>query len=63
LLKALRAAELPSGDGFTWVAAEFSVARALRRALIEERGANRAWVKAAAYWKLGTAAVHENIED
>jgi NADPH-dependent ferric siderophore reductase len=63
LLAALRTAEFPPGDGFSWAAAESQVARALRRALIEERGANRAWVKAAAYWKRGAAAVHENIED
>jgi NADPH-dependent ferric siderophore reductase len=36
---------------------------ALRRALIDERGANRAWVKAAGYWKRGVSAVHDTIED
>jgi NADPH-dependent ferric siderophore reductase len=35
----------------------------VRRALIDELGANRAWVKAAGYWKRGAAAVHERIED
>jgi NADPH-dependent ferric siderophore reductase len=63
LLAALRAAQFLPGDYFAWAAAESNVARALRRALIEERGANRAWVKAAGYWKRGAAAVHENIED
>jgi NADPH-dependent ferric siderophore reductase len=63
LLAALRAAEFPAGDYFAWAAAESNVARALRRALIDERGANRGWVKAAGYWKRGAAAVHENIED
>ena len=63
LLAALRACEFPSGDCFAWAAAESNVARALRRALIDERGMNRAWVKAAGYWKRGAAAVHENIED
>jgi NADPH-dependent ferric siderophore reductase len=63
LLAALRASEFPPGDCFAWAAAESNVARALRRALIDERGMNRAWVKAAGYWKRGAAAVHENIED
>jgi NADPH-dependent ferric siderophore reductase len=63
LLAALRATELPPGDIFAWAAAESNVARALRRALIDERGANRAWVKAAGYWKRGAAAVHDNIDD
>jgi NADPH-dependent ferric siderophore reductase len=63
LLAALRASEFPPGDCFAWAAAESNVARALRRALIDERGMNRAWVKAAGYWKRGAAAVHDNIED
>ena len=42
---------------------ESNVARALRRALIDELGAKRAWVKAAGYWQRGAAAVHERIED
>jgi len=63
LLAALRASEFPSGDCFAWAAAESNVARTLRRALIDERGMNRAWVKAAGYWKRGAAAVHDTIED
>ena len=63
LLGALREVKFPSGDGFAWAAAESNVARALRRALIDERGVNRAWVKAAGYWKRGAAAVHDTIED
>jgi NADPH-dependent ferric siderophore reductase len=63
LLAALRSAQFPAGDYFAWAAAESNVARALRRALIDERGANRAWVKAAGYWKRGAEAVHDTIED
>jgi len=63
LLAALRAAKFPPGDYFAWAATESNVARALRRTLIDELGANRAWVKAAGYWKRGAAAVHERIED
>ena len=56
LLAALRAAELPSGEFFAWAAAESSVVRVLRRALIDECGANRSWVKAAGYWKRGSGS-------
>jgi NADPH-dependent ferric siderophore reductase len=63
LLAALRETVLPPGDVFAWAAAESNVARALRRALIDERGVNRSWVKAAGYWKRGAAAVHDNIDD
>ncbi|HEY8332598.1 MAG TPA: siderophore-interacting protein [Tardiphaga sp.] len=54
---------LPGGDGFVWIAAEASVARHLRRYLIEERGHPRQWIKAAGYWKRGHADAHEKIED
>jgi NADPH-dependent ferric siderophore reductase len=63
LLAALRAVKFPPGDYFAWAATESNVARALRRVLIDERGANREWVKAAGYWKRGSEAVHERIED
>ena len=63
LLAALRASEILPGDCFAWAAAESNVARALRHVLIDERGVNRSWVKAAGYWKRGAAAVHDTIED
>jgi NADPH-dependent ferric siderophore reductase len=63
LLGVLRSLVMPGGDFFAWAAAETNVARAIRRTLIDERGANRAWVKAAGYWRLGAAAIHDTIED
>jgi NADPH-dependent ferric siderophore reductase len=63
LLAALRTVKFPPGDYFAWAATESNVARAVRRVLIDERGANREWVKAAGYWKRGAEAVHERIED
>ncbi|VVE24082.1 NADPH-dependent ferric siderophore reductase [Pandoraea capi] len=63
LLDALQVATLPSGDLHAWVAAEASVAKAVRRHLVEDRGLNPKWVKAAAYWRRGDAAVHENLDD
>lgn len=54
---------LPPGDGFVWIAAEASVARALRSYIVEERGHPRPWTKAAGYWKRGQADIHEKIDD
>lgn len=54
---------LPPGEGFVWIAAEASVARALRSHVIDVLGHPRAWVKAAGYWTRGQADAHERIED
>lgn len=62
LLEALQGLSLPQGDVHVWVAAEASVARALRAQFIEAHGVNPKWLKAAAYWKRGQIAVHETIE-
>ncbi|HWX49757.1 MAG TPA: siderophore-interacting protein [Roseomonas sp.] len=64
LAAALAAAEFPAGDFYAWVACESLIAKALRRQLIAEKGAQPRWVKAAGYWKRGQAAVHEqHVED
>lgn len=63
LVDALACATMPAGDIHAWVAAEAGVAKAVRRHLVETRGLNPKWVKAAAYWRRGDAAVHENLDD
>ncbi|ALS62852.1 siderophore-interacting protein [Pandoraea norimbergensis] len=63
LIDALKVATLPAGDLHAWVAAESGVAKTLRQHLVGERGLNPKWVKAAAYWRRGDAAVHENLDD
>ena len=63
LLERLRDVKFPVGEYFAWIAAETQVARALRQYLVSERAANKHWVKAAGYWRRGTAGVHEKIED
>lgn len=63
LADALAALSLPSGDGFAWLACESRQARALRQYLVDTRGLNPRRVKAAGYWRLGAAGVHENIDD
>jgi NADPH-dependent ferric siderophore reductase len=63
LRAALDGLNLPPGDGYVWIAAEASVARALRAYIIEARGHPKPWVKAAGYWSRGAIAAHEAIED
>jgi NADPH-dependent ferric siderophore reductase len=64
LLDAVRGLTLPSsGDGYAWVAGESQTAKLLRQLLIGERGLQKAWVKAAGYWKRGAVSIHETHND
>ncbi|MEO8118161.1 MAG: siderophore-interacting protein, partial [Rhodoferax sp.] len=63
LLSAVRALALPGGEGYAWCAGEASAMATLRRVLVDEKGLDRHAVRAAAYWKRGAAAHHENIEE
>ena len=64
LLDAVRALTLPaSGDGYAWAAGESQTAKLLRRHLVDERGFDKAWVKAAGYWKRGAVSIHETHND
>lgn len=51
LLDAVRAARLPSGAGYAWLAGETGVVRALRRHLVDERGLPRRSVDFTGYWR------------
>ena len=53
LERALRGAEMPSGDGRVWLGCEASVMRRLRHHLIEDRGFERSKIHTHGYWKLG----------
>lgn len=64
LLAAVQRLRLPAGDGFIWIAAEASVARALRAHFLAGPGGHRKeWLKAAGYWRKGVADAHEKLED
>jgi NADPH-dependent ferric siderophore reductase len=64
LLDAVRALALPkSGDGYTWAAGESQTAKLLRQHLVGERSLDKAFVKAAGYWKRGAVAIHETHND
>jgi NADPH-dependent ferric siderophore reductase len=62
MLDAVRALRLPAGDGYAWCAGEAAEMAALRRLLVGDMGHDRHAIRAAAYWKRGAAAHHENLE-
>lgn len=63
ILAQLREIPLPDGDGFAFVAAEATVARAVRDHLATERGHPSAWIRAAGYWKKGETDAHVTFDD
>jgi NADPH-dependent ferric siderophore reductase len=62
LLRAVRALALPAGEGYAWAAGEAHATAAVRGVLVDELGIDRHHVRAAAYWKHGAVAHHENID-
>jgi NADPH-dependent ferric siderophore reductase len=63
LLELARALSLPRGEGYIWIAGESQTTKLLRRHFIDERGVNKAFLKAAGYWKRGATAIHETHND
>src|SRR5260221_376715 len=62
MIDAVGALALPAGEGYAWCAGEAGVMAALRRVLVDEKGHDRNAIRAAAYWKRGAVAHHENLE-
>jgi NADPH-dependent ferric siderophore reductase len=56
LVSAVRAAQLPSGDGFTWCAGEAATMARLRQILLNEKALPQRAVRIGAYWKRGYSA-------
>ncbi|MFF2142912.1 siderophore-interacting protein [Kitasatospora sp. NPDC058190] len=52
LARAIRAAELPEGNGFAWLAGEAGAVRQLRRHLTDERGLPKQTIDFSGYWRL-----------
>ncbi|WP_070106280.1 siderophore-interacting protein [Burkholderia plantarii] len=61
LLAAARQLEIGL-DTFLWVAAEASVARALRRHFVDERAHPTGWFKFSGYWVAGEANAHRRLD-
>lgn len=60
-VEAVRAAELPEGNPYVWIAGEASGVRALRRHLVQERGFDRRRVTFVGYWRRGLS--EEQLRD
>jgi NADPH-dependent ferric siderophore reductase len=63
LARTLTKLKMPAGDYYAWVACESLIAKALRRQLIADHGANPKWLRAAGYWRRGAVAVHDVHEN
>ncbi|AHH98181.1 siderophore-interacting protein [Kutzneria albida] len=63
LLAAVRAAQLPEGPGYAWLAGESGLVRGLRRHLVGERGVDRKRIYFCGYWRQGKSedAPHEPV--
>jgi NADPH-dependent ferric siderophore reductase len=59
LARTLATLTMPAGDYYAWVACESLIAKALRRQLLADHGANPKWMRAAGYWRRGAVSVHE----
>lgn len=62
LIAAVQALALPEGEGYAWCAGEAGTMAELRRVLVDDKGHDRQAIRAAAYWKRGAIAHHENLE-
>ena len=62
LLAAARTLALPAGEGYAWCAGEAGTMAELRRVLVDDKGHDRQAIRAAAYWKRGAVAHHENLD-
>ena len=58
---AVRRLRLPSGEGYAWAAGEAAAMAATRRILVDAHALDKDHIRAAAYWKQGTSAHHENL--
>ncbi|MDG4858097.1 siderophore-interacting protein [Streptomyces sp. T-3] len=58
---AIRAAELPGGTPYTWIAGEAGTIKALRRHLVNDRTFDRRAITFIGYWRLG--ASEDNLRD
>lgn len=61
LIQRVRELNPPDCDSYCWCAGEARTMAELRRILVEEKGMDRHAIRAAAYWKQGAVAHHENL--
>ncbi len=61
LAAAVQQLRLPAGEGYAWAAGEAAAMAATRRVLVDGLSLPKDRVRAAAYWKRGASAHHENL--
>jgi NADPH-dependent ferric siderophore reductase len=62
-VEGIRGLQVPNGNGFVWCAGEASVMASLRKLFLEEKKILPSAARIASYWKVGSAAFHENLVD
>jgi NADPH-dependent ferric siderophore reductase len=62
LVEAVRALDLPPGEGFAWAGGEAAAMRRLREVLALDKALPKEAMRVSAYWKRGVADHHENLE-
>jgi len=63
LLTGVETLQFLPGEPYVFVACEGTVAKEIRRHLLERRGLDKRWLKASGYWRGGAVAVHDHFED
>lgn len=61
LAEATRRLTLPPGEGYAWAAGEAAAIALTRQVLVDTHGLDKDHIRAAAYWKRGEKAHHENL--
>lgn len=59
ILDAIKSISFPAGDGYAYIAGESSMSKSVKAHLIETRGFNPDYVRAAGYWLSGVADAEE----
>lgn len=60
VLDAIRSLTFPPGLAYAYIAGEVTMSQSVRAHLQDDRGFDPQYIKAAGYWRLGTADAHED---
>lgn len=60
ILDTIKALTLPTGVAYAYIAGEVAMSQSVRTHLTDERAFDQQYLKAAGYWRLGTADAHED---
>ena len=63
LVDALLAMRMPTGFFHAWIGCESAQAKAMRAHLVNVCHANPKWIRASGYWRKGSAATHDSLDE